>query len=123
MKVRRVLEQAGMVCILSDQEPDLKSGEFAPFFKRSALSIKLIARLTQKTGATVIAGYSHRLPDGKGFNIFFRSVDDRIYQQDLKQGITAMNSIIEKCARTALPQYQWEYKRFKTRPQGSERLY
>jgi len=109
---------------LPDQEPDDRSsGIFAPFMGVEALSPKLVSRLISKTGAKVVAGFAERLPDGQGFDIHFIAADDGIYSTDEREAITAMNRTVEQLVAIAPEQYQWEYKRFKARPEGEGKIY
>lgn len=118
------LKQGGIVGNLPDQEPDDPSGGvFAPFMKVDALSPKLVTRLIEKTGAKVFAGFAERLPNGEGFNIHFIDADDGIYSKDDVEAVTAMNRTVEALVAMAPEQYQWEYKRFKSRPEGENRFY
>ncbi len=118
------LRQGGIVGSLPDQEPDDRSGGvFAPFMGIESFSPKLVTRLISKTGAKVMAGFAERLPDGQGFNIHFIAADDGIYSPDEVQAVTAMNRTVERLVAIAPEQYQWEYKRFKTRPEGEARFY
>lgn len=118
------LKKGGIVGNLPDQEPDDRSGGvFAPFMGVEAFSPKLVTRLISKTGAKVVAGFAKRLPDGQGFDIIFIDADEGIYSQDEREAVTAMNRTVETLVAMAPEQYQWEYKRFKTRPKGEKRFY
>lgn len=120
----KLLKEGEMVGNLPDQEPDDRSGGvFAPFMGVEALSPKLVTRLISKTGAKVVAGFAERLPNGEGFNIHFIDADDGIYSRDDIEAVTAMNRTVETLVAMAPDQYQWEYKRFKSRPEGEKRFY
>lgn len=120
----KLLKEGEMVGNLPDQEPDDRSGGvFAPFMGVEALSPKLVTRLISKTGAKVVAGFAERLPNGEGFNIHFIDADEGIYSRDDIEAVTAMNRTVEALVAMAPDQYQWEYKRFKSRPEGEKRFY
>ncbi|WP_086480016.1 lysophospholipid acyltransferase family protein [Oceanospirillum sanctuarii] len=120
----KLLKEGEMVGNLPDQEPDDRSGGvFAPFMGIEAFSPKLVTRLISKTGAKVVAGFAERLPNGEGFNIHFIDADDGIYSRDDIEAVTAMNRTVEALVAMAPDQYQWEYKRFKSRPEGEKRFY
>ncbi|RMF20031.1 MAG: lipid A biosynthesis acyltransferase [Gammaproteobacteria bacterium] len=116
LQLSRCLKAGGTVGILPDQEPDFGSGEFAPFFGIPANTMTLAVKLAQKTGARVLAVAALRCPGDDGFRIIARSVDESIYAPDLSQALRAMNRAVEALVREAPAQYQWEYKRFKRRP-------
>lgn len=114
--VMKALKKGEMVGILPDQEPELEGGIFVPFFGHPALTMKLLPQLAAQTGAVVICGYAQRLPQGQGFDIQFVEADAEINSRDLELAATAMNRSVERCVRALPAQYQWEYKRFNTRP-------
>lgn len=115
----KALKSGEWVGVLPDQEPPPESGVFAPFFGVPALSMTLVAKLVGRTGARVICGFAMRLPHGKGFKLIFHRADPQIYAEDLVTAVTGLNRTVESCVRLAIEQYQWEYKRFKRRPDGS----
>ncbi|PKM08701.1 MAG: lipid A biosynthesis lauroyl acyltransferase, partial [Gammaproteobacteria bacterium HGW-Gammaproteobacteria-7] len=56
----RTLKAGGVVGILPDQQPKLGDGAFAPFFGKPALTMTLIQRLAQRTGAQVLFAFCER---------------------------------------------------------------
>ena len=118
----KALKAGEVLGILPDQEADKGSGIFAPFFGQESYSMKLLPQLAAQTGAAVISAYAKRLPDGQGFEIFFHRATDKINDKDLLSSATAMNAEVELCVRQIPEQYQWEYKRFQHRPDGT-RMY
>ena len=123
MALFRELEAGGVVAILPDQEPRLQSGVFAPFMGVETLTPKLPHELLQKTGAVAIFAFAERLPDAGGFDIHFLQASDDIYSSDARTSATAMNEAIERCVAQCPAQYQWTYKRFKTRPEDGPNPY
>ena len=120
---KRLLDN-GVVGILPDQQPKLGEGEFAPFFGVPALTMVLLSRLAQRTGATVLFSFAERLPLGAGFRLHFLPAPDGIGDEDLPTAIAALNRGVENCVRIAPAQYQWHYKRYAIRPPGdTRRLY
>jgi KDO2-lipid IV(A) lauroyltransferase len=114
----KTLQKGGAVGILPDQEPEISGGEFAPFFGIETLSMTLVSRLAQKTGAQVLCGYTKRLPNHQGFEIIFHKTSDDIYSSDMRTSVAELNSCVEKSVREAPEQYQWEYNRFKKTPES-----
>lgn len=118
------LQHGEVVGILPDQVPHDKNQQvFAPFFGVMAGTITLVARLAQKTQATVIFTYAERLPNGQGFHLHFFPAPEGIDATDLEIATQALNQGVEFCVQRCVEQYQWGYKRFKTRPVGEEVLY
>lgn len=117
------LENNGTVLLLADQTPARPSGVFAPFMGVEALTVKLPAKLLQKTGAEALFCFVERLPAGQGFDIHFIAADEEIYSDDLRISTAAMNKGYERCIEHCPAQYQWSYKRFKHVPEGQPNPY
>ena len=60
----KLLNGGGVVGILPDQQPKAGDGEFAPFFGVQALTMTLLGRLAQRTGATVLFAWCERIDTG-----------------------------------------------------------
>ncbi|HET8941075.1 MAG TPA: lipid A biosynthesis acyltransferase [Rudaea sp.] len=112
------LRSGGVVGILPDQQPRQGEGEFAPFFGTPALTMVLVSRLAQRTGATVLFAFAERLPRGQGFRIHILPAPETIADADLSTAVAALNKGVENCVRIAPAQYQWTYKRYSIRPPG-----
>ena len=117
----RRLAAGGVVGILPDQQPRQGEGEFAPFFGTEALTMVLVPRLAERTGATVLFAFAERLPRGAGFRIHIKAAPEQIADTDLRIACTAMNQGVEACVRIAPLQYQWHYKRYSISPPGQKR--
>ncbi len=115
-ELMKALKNGKCIVVLPDQEPERSGGDFAPFFGIEALTISLVHGLVTKTDAQVLVLNSKRLPHGGGFDMVFRD-GNAINTVDLRTSLTAMNAIIETAICEVPAQYQWEYKRFKRRPE------
>ena len=116
----KLLKDGGVTGILPDQQPKAGDGEFAPFFGIPALTMTLLPRLAQRTGATVLFGYCERIGDsseGPVFALRFEAAPADI--ADAEAGVAALNTAVERIARRDPAQYQWTYKRYSIPPQGS----
>ncbi len=122
-KVMKALKRGEMVGILPDQEPEIEGGIFADFFNIPALTMKLLPQLASQTGAKVVCGYAERLPNAQGFHIHFVEAEKEINSKDINVATQAMNRSVEECVNALPEQYQWEYKRFNTRPEGAKKIY
>lgn len=114
----KALKGGGTVGVTPDQQPKLGGGEFAPFFGRQALTLSLVPRLAERSGAPVLFAYAERRADGR-FDMHFEPAAPAIASADLIEATTAMNAQVEAIARRDLWQYQWTYKRWTLRPPGS----
>ncbi|MGH8233064.1 MAG: lysophospholipid acyltransferase family protein [Rhodanobacteraceae bacterium] len=113
-RVFRHLRGGGVVSIMPDHVPRAGS-VVAPFFGVPALTMTLLPRLAQRTGATVLMLFVERLSSAGGFRVHFREPPAALVDADPLVACTAMNAAIEACVRDAFTQYQWNYKRFKAR--------
>lgn len=121
-ELMKTLKAGGCIVVLPDQEPERESGTFAPFFGVETLTMTLVHGLAIKTGAQLLEVNAKRLPNGEGFNVVFRDAN-AVNTEDARASLTAMNAVIEEAVREIPEQYQWEYKRFKRRPEGKAHFY
>ena len=112
-----------VVGILPDQEPGPGNGVFAPLFGIRANTMALLSRLAIKTGAAVIFCYAERLTRGRGFHLHFLPAPPSVNREPVERSVAAMNETVELLVRRRPEQYQWGYKRFRTRPEGEEKIY
>jgi KDO2-lipid IV(A) lauroyltransferase len=120
-KLFKRLSTGGVLGILPDQQPKQGEGEFAPFFGTPALTMVLLSRLAQRTGATVLFAFAERLPRGAGYRIHILPAPPGIADADLPTAVAALNRGVEECVRIAPAQYQWSYKRYSKRPPDDPR--
>ena len=120
-KLYKRLIVGGVVGILPDQQPKQGEGEFAPFFGTPALTMVLLSRLAQRTGATVLFAFAERLPAGAGYRLHILPAPAGIADPDLPTAVAARNRGVEACVRLAPAQYQWHYQRYSIRPPGDTR--
>ncbi len=115
----RTLKDGGTVAILPDQQPKNGDGVFAPFFGVQALTMTLVNRLAERTGATVLYAWCERLDGNLHFALHVEPAPAAIADPDPLVAASSMNAGIEAIARRAPAQYQWTYKRYTLRPPGS----
>ncbi|MEO6517903.1 MAG: lauroyl acyltransferase [Pseudoxanthomonas sp.] len=115
----KVLKGGGAVGILPDQQPKLGDGEFAPFFGVQALTMTLVSRLAERTGATVLFAWCERTSAELEFALHVQAAPEGIADADPVLAATALNGMVERIARRDPAQYQWTYKRYGARPPGS----
>ncbi len=118
-----VLRVGGTLGILPDQRPKAGEGLRAPLFGIPALTMTLLPRLAQKTGAAVVFGFAERLPDGRSFRIRLLPPPDGLFDPDPLRSASALNAGIEACIALAPAQYQWAYKRYPARDEDGVHRY
>jgi KDO2-lipid IV(A) lauroyltransferase len=121
--LRKALSNGELVGILPDQDPGQGAGVFAPFFDVQANTATLLSRLAIKSGAEVLLSYAERLPGGQGYHIHILPSPDCVKDEDAVTAASCINKVVEECALALPEQYLWAYRRFKTRPEGEERMY
>lgn len=119
----QALGRGELVGMLPDQEPGAGNGVFAPLFGIQANTMVLLSRLAIKTGAPVIFCYAERLPRGRGYHLHFVPAPPAINQAPVERSVAIMNDMVESLIRQRPEQYQWGYKRFRTRPAGEPTIY
>ena len=123
MRLMSILKEGGVAGILPDQSPRGKTNAYAPFFGMEVMTMTLVGKLVQKTGANVLVTYAERLPNVEGFKIMVTRAEPGIGSADTVVGATALNQSVEKVVRMSPEQYQWEYKRMRHRPPGNPNPY
>ena len=111
----RTLKAGQTIGILPDQVPrDLSAGCNAPFMGEPCFTPTLAVKLAQKTGSKLFYLVAIRVPGG--YRVRFVEAESPLYDPDMTVAMTAMNQGIEQLILTCPEQYQWTYKRFRTRP-------
>jgi len=119
----KTLRQGKVIAMLPDQEPQSGAGMFAPFFGTPAYSMVLLARMAARSGAPVIFVWCERLPWGRGYHLHFREIPNVGNTTDIMTAVRATNEAVEECVRECPKQYQWSYRRFRSRPPGEQPIY
>jgi KDO2-lipid IV(A) lauroyltransferase len=117
------LKRHELIGILPDQDPGKEGGVFAPFFGIPTNTMTLLPRLAQKSGAAVFFVFAERLPKGRGYHMHVIPADAGIASKDLNEAAAYLNKGVEQSISHCPAQYQWIYKRFKTRPEGEAKFY
>ncbi|MBI4293333.1 MAG: lysophospholipid acyltransferase family protein [Betaproteobacteria bacterium] len=106
----RALKKGEAIGILPDQVPGEGEGEWVSFFGRPAYTMTLVARLAEKTGASVLIGFAERLPRGRGYHIHVERLPEPFAGES---SVRRMNRAIEALVRRCPAQYLWAYNRYK----------
>jgi KDO2-lipid IV(A) lauroyltransferase len=70
-----------------------------------------------------VFAWAQRLPGSAGFKIVFLPGEAAMRDADANVAVAALNRGVEACARRAMAQYQWGYKRFSISPPGEPHRY
>lgn len=119
----RALKNNIAVWYAADIDAGIKNSVFAPFFGILAATITATSRYAKISAAAVIPTFFYRRTDDKGYEIIFKPALDNFPSEQLEKDALDINQIFEDEIRQHPDQYLWQYKRFKTRPQGESRFY
>ena len=119
--VYSAIKKGEIIAILADQDPGIEHGTFAPFYNIPTLTMTLLSKIAQKTKAPAFTLMAKRVENG--FEIIWEPCSKELYNSDLDKSVEALNKNIERCINQDITQYQWSYKRFKTRPEGEKDFY
>jgi KDO2-lipid IV(A) lauroyltransferase len=115
------LKKGGEVWFACDQDFGGKTELFVPFFGVETGCITSPSYIAKVSGASVICVSHLRMPDG-GYRVIFSPVQAG-FGVDKHEDTRVWNQYIEDTIREQPDQYLWLHKRFKTRPEGAEKVY
>ena len=121
--LHKTLKHGQAVAMLPDQEPHAGAGIYAPFFGIPAYSMTLLARLAARSATPVIFVWCERLSWGRGYQLHFRKAANITNPANIDAAVAASNQAIENCIRECPSQYQWSYRRFRSRPDSEAPFY
>lgn len=122
-EVLRTLQDNMAVWYAYDVDGGKKHSVFAPFFNIQTASLTSVSRLAKLSHATVIPIRFARHDNQLTYEIVLSPPLENFPSDDLIQDATRLNAIIEHAVREKPEQYVWQYKRFKTRPEGEKKFY
>lgn len=110
--------------VLPDMDLGRQDSVFADFFGVPAATVTVMPRLAHLTRAVVVPLVVRVNDDGSGYTArFYPPWTDYPGQMDDQAGARAMNAFIEDRVREMPAQYYWVHRRFKTRPEGTPKIY
>ena len=121
----RNLKKGHAIWYSPDQDFGLKQGVMAPFFGTPAATVTAHRRLLKISKAVAIPLYFYRDGDiaNPSYHVLIEPALDQFPSADEVEDAIRVNQIIENQLRIAPTQYMWFHRRFKTRPQGYDKIY
>lgn len=121
----RNLKNGHAIWYSPDQDFGLKQGVMAPFFGTPAATVTAHRRLLKIAKAEAIPLYFYRDGDisNPQYHVLIEPALDNFPSEDEVSDAVRTNKIIENQLRIAPTQYMWFHRRFKTRPQGYDKIY
>ena len=108
---------------LPDMDFGRKETVFAPFFGIPASTLLAPSKMARGLKMVVQPVVAQMLPGGQGWRVRFLDPWDHWPTDDPAADAATMNAWIEQEIRRLPAQYLWVHRRFKTRPEGTPRLY
>ncbi len=121
--VIRFIKNGGVMWYAPDQDYGPKHAVFAPFFGIEAATITVIPRLVKVNNSPVLILSHHRKPDNSGYVLCISEPLQNFPAGDDRVDASRINKLLEVEIRKYPAQYMWLHRRFKTRPEGEEKIY
>ena len=112
----RILQAGGTLGITPDQVPEAGGALWSSFFGVPALTMTLIHRLAERSGARLVVAAAERRAEG-GFVVRIEPAP-AMTTGPVQEQVDAMNLVVEARVRRNPAQYQWTYKRYKGQRPG-----
>ncbi|MCX7981283.1 MAG: lysophospholipid acyltransferase family protein [Syntrophales bacterium] len=117
-KALKALYNGQVLCILNDQNVDVREGVFVDFFGRPACTGTGLATLAMLSSAPILPVFMPRLSSGKYRMIFlppFIAEDTGNYERDLEVNTQRITKILEDKITQYPDQWLWLHQRWKTK--------
>jgi KDO2-lipid IV(A) lauroyltransferase len=124
-KIREVLRRLRdnhCIWYAPDQDFGEKGSVFVPFFGQTAATIVATTKFVAMNQSPMLMVRHQRNQDNLGYTIELSEVPN-FPSGDETEDARIVNQTIEKAVRQAPEQYMWVHKRFKTQPDGRQKLY
>ena len=122
-QVLKRLRAGRSIWYAADQDYGRKHSVFAPFFGIPAASITATARFASLNNSPVVMMTTSRDIERRRWKIEFHPALTNFPTGEDLADATLINQQLEAHIRKQPEQYLWVHKRFKTRPDGLERVY
>lgn len=121
----RHLKNGRAIWYSPDQDFGLKQGIMADFFGVPAATVTAHRRLIKMSKAAAVPLYFYRHGDIKNpkYSVLILPALENMPSDNELDDAIRMNQMIEQLLRIAPTQYMWFHRRFKTRPEGYDKIY
>lgn len=121
--VVRELKHGTAFYYMPDEDLGARNSVFAPFFGQQKATLSTVARLAALTGAVTIPVYAHYVPERHHYRVVVREPLADFPSGDAVADATAINRAMEECIALCPEAYLWNYRLFRTRPDGTRMPY
>ncbi len=115
------LRDGAAICLLPDMALGRRDSVFVKFFGQDAATVTSLPRLAKAAGVPVVPWVCRLVPGG--YRVEVMDAWDGYPSGDDLADARFMNQQLESYIRTMPGQYHWLHRRFKTRPEGQDKLY
>lgn len=105
-----------------DQDLGAKGSVFVPYFGQTACTITATSKMAKLNASPLVLLCCQRNKDNSGYTLEVKPVLNFPSGDETKDA-AIINQAIESSVRKAPTQYMWVHKRFKTQPDGNQKLY
>ncbi len=120
----RHLKEGTPVYYLPDMDFGRKGSIFVPFFNIPAATLPTTAQIAKSWHAAVVPIVSRWDPATGHYHVqVLPALEDFPGEQSIEAATTRINHLLEQWILQEPSQYYWVHRRFKTRPEGEEKIY
>lgn len=119
----RAMKNGGWLWYAADQDYGPKVSDFIPWFGIDAAMVSAPPRLAAMADVPIVGISYRRLAGYRGYEIEFMPAFESLPSGDNHADLHVLSQHYERCIRNNPEEYLWVHRRFKTRPQGQEKLY
>lgn len=120
--VVRLLRKNQIIWYGPDQDFGAKNSVFVPFFGQTAATVTATTNMVSFNNSPILSLQQRRCEDDSGYILEIAPVPG-FPSGDSTEDARLMNQAIEAGVAKAPAQYMWVHKRFKTQPDGEQKLY
>ncbi|ACE84399.1 lipid A biosynthesis lauroyl acyltransferase [Cellvibrio japonicus] len=117
------LRKARMIWYAPDRDLGPKASIFVPFFGVPTATVTATAQFARMGRAKIIPFTQYRRADGSGYDVVIHPAFDNYPTGDDYADARRVNEFMETEILKHPEQYFWAQPRFKTRPEGEEKVY
>lgn len=118
----RDLRKNRCVWYAPDQDFGSKGAVFVPFFGQAAATIVATSKMVRLNDSPILMLAHYRNADNSGYTMELSAMPG-FPSGDETEDAALVNQALETAIRKAPEQYMWVHKRFKTQPDGNQKLY
>jgi len=117
------LRKGRMIWYAPDRDMGRKLSVFVPFFGVQTATVTATSQFARMGRAKVIPFSQYRLPWAKGYQVVIHPPFENFPTEDEMADARRVNEFMENEILKCPEQYFWAQRRFRTRPEGEEKIY